>query len=231
MESHTKDTLVFIPFYDNVPHRMRLRLYENMPSHELLGQIHRHLDSESSHEVKLPFDPSHYIILLFDPRSNSFIPFESSTREQQECSTRILLHRYCVAAEYLSSDVSQPEEVVKEIKEVHPETKSEKERKVVESVSPVPEVEHSEPVTSFERKRFERSNEVMLSIVGLIVAELALQTSSDCELTDRTWPVMLAWALDKANTTLDQLDPTIIGRFKETILSSLACGQKARNAC
>lgn len=216
-----RSILVFVPFYDTVPHQMKLRFRSGMPSDELMGQIQRQLEgnSEAAKEVKFPLESSRYVALLFDPRDNVLVPFERSTLELQSACTKVLLHR---RQEEDDLKLGRTESLDSSVVRVGSAGVA-----IPNKVAPLPAVA-CESSRSLERERFERSNATMLHIVGQVLSELALRTNSNCELTDKTWPAMLAWAMEKEHTSMETLDPTVVDQFKKTLLSSLSRGERIR---
>eukprot|EP00796_Vickermania_ingenoplastis_P009063 gene9063-6361_t len=216
MESNIRVLLVFVPFYDNVPHRMKLRFRAGMTVDELMGQIQRQLEAESAKEVKYPLVSSQYVAMLFDPRDNALVPFERSSLELQTSCSKVLLHRRPITEPVVGKPSAETTDVgVGRTCNTSGE------------LAPVPQIVSS-TAQSVERERLQRSTSTMLHIVGMVVSELALQTSSDCALTEKTWPDMVAWALDKEDVAPDALDPTVVDQFKRTLLTALSRGQKNR---
>lgn len=219
MESSVQTFLVFVPFYDNVPHSMRLRLREGMPSDELLGQIERQLEAENASEVKVPLSPALYVPLLFHPVDNAFLPFEGSTYDVQVSCSKLLLYR---------RGGQQTENEAPRVSAA-PAAKIRAPPNDSNELVPMPDCPTATCEASEERARFQRTTETMLRIVEQVVSELALRCDSNCELTEKSWPTMMAWALDKGATSMDRLDITVVDQFKKSLLNSLSCGNKIRS--
>lgn len=224
--------LVFAPFHDNLAHRMRLRLSQEVAPHEVISQILLQLvpsekDSHfsSSLESKASFDLYDYQLFFMNSTDfSALIPFTASAFFAQPSSTMLLVHcsQSCRSVpdgkrSNINGDVRNPPITLSALPCVRTQ------------LLPLPSSSTSEVGSyclSSESERFLRSNRVMLYIVEQVLSELAIQTGSDCDVTLRTWPFMLTMALQKENTSLDKLDPSVVDQFKKTILLSLSRGKK-----
>lgn len=236
-KNNIRQVLVLAPFHDSVTHIMHLRIQQEMTPDDVKFQILLQLfPMEETSSSSFPllerenhFDLSRFeLLLMYSADPSVVVPFQVSAFLTQLSIPRLLMHysHHCpIFQEKKTSD--ERDQVTNELHA--PSIPSDFRSESLVLSSPECTVKSSSFSSSL-RERFERSNKVMLYIVGQVLSELAIQAHSDCNLTLETWPTMLSMALEKENVSFDKLDYTVADQFKRTILTSLSRGIKIRNS-
>lgn len=235
-KSNVREALVLAPFYDGVARIMHLLIQQEMTCDDVKFQILLQLfPREENSSIFSPvveretcFDLSRYELFLMNSADPSVVAsFQVSAFLSQLPCPRLLIHYSHVCPTFQEKKTS--DERVRVTNELHASSYSSELRADLMEL-PSPEcTRESCPFSSLVRERFERSNRVMLYIVGQVLSELAIQTHNDCSLNLKTWPTMLTMALEKENVSVDKLDSTVVDQFKRTILASLSRGAEIRN--